>query len=189
MMTIAREIFLKMKTDYTRKLTPEGFCCRGCYQSFYLHRCRVCEGDLPKVDGKGRPRVICKKAKCKNAWAAGEGFGKYVESTGSYPVSKNPEKCAGNAPKAVTFERAKAGPGWRIVAGGPLTTSQLHAATVPDGPDCSGRTVITSERELKTAGYGTILGRYRSRGQSPGRRSVAQSLFGMRPGPRPNRPG
>jgi hypothetical protein len=21
----------------------EAFCCRSCYQSFYLHRCRVCE--------------------------------------------------------------------------------------------------------------------------------------------------
>jgi hypothetical protein len=38
----------------------EAFCCRGCYSSFYLHRCRVCERaiDQPK---RGQ-RIICKKA-------------------------------------------------------------------------------------------------------------------------------
>ena len=96
----------------------------------------VCETELPKVTGKGRPRLICKKAKCRNAWAAGEGVGKYADSASGYPVFKNPENISENAANAGGFERVKAGPGWRIVAGPALTPSQMHCATVPDGPDC-----------------------------------------------------
>jgi len=35
----------------------EAFCIKGCYGSFYLHRCLVCE------DPTGN-RKICKKSKC-----------------------------------------------------------------------------------------------------------------------------
>jgi hypothetical protein len=142
-MTDFKETEMRKKCRHCRMRLPEptsnerqAFCTRGCYNSFYLHRCRVCEDALPKVTGKGRPRVICKKAKCKNAWAAGEGFGKYADSTVSHPVSKNPEKCAGNATNTGIPEPVKAGPRWRIVAGPALTASQFHCATVPDGPDC-----------------------------------------------------
>jgi hypothetical protein len=69
----------------------EAFCAKGCYSSFYLHRCRVCETELPKVTGKGRPRLICKKAKCRNAWAAGEGFGKYADSASGHPATLYPK--------------------------------------------------------------------------------------------------
>jgi hypothetical protein len=38
----------------------EAFCCKGCYSSIYLHRCRVCEGSIEqKRDGR---RMLCKKA-------------------------------------------------------------------------------------------------------------------------------
>jgi hypothetical protein len=126
----------RMKLPAPTSKEREAFCTKGCYQSFYLHRCRVCEVALAKSEGKGRPRLVCKKAKCKNAWAAGEGFGKYAESAQSYPVSQNPEKSAESATNTGRFEPVKAGPRWRIVAGGPLTPSQMHCATVPDGPDC-----------------------------------------------------
>ena len=116
----------------------EAFCCRGCYQSFYLHRCRNCEQALPKTEGKGRPRVICKKAKCKNTWGAGESFGKYANSADRYPVSKNPEKCSESAANAGT-KPVKAAPWWRIVAGPALTPSQFHAPTVLDGEIVDGK--------------------------------------------------
>ena len=46
----------------------EAFCARGCYSSFYLHRCRVCE--KPIEQPKRGQRIICKRAKCKSAWKA-----------------------------------------------------------------------------------------------------------------------
>jgi hypothetical protein len=108
----------------------EAFCVRGCYSGFYLHRCRVCEEALPKTS-KGRPRLICKKAKCRNAWNAGEGFGKYADSAERYPVSRNPEKSAGNAANAGGFERGKPARGWRIVAGAELSPTSFRFATLP----------------------------------------------------------
>jgi transcription antitermination factor NusG len=52
----------------------EAFCCRGCYGSFYLRRCLVCEGAIERTTAN---RKICKKPKCRNALAAGVGFGRY----------------------------------------------------------------------------------------------------------------
>jgi hypothetical protein len=54
----------------------EAFCCRGRYDSFYLHRCRVCEG--PIEQGRGQQRLICKKAKCKSVWRSKAGFGRFL---------------------------------------------------------------------------------------------------------------
>jgi hypothetical protein len=38
----------------------EAFCARGCYNSFYRHRCRVCE--RPIEQPKRGQRLICKRA-------------------------------------------------------------------------------------------------------------------------------
>ena len=35
----------------------DAFCCRGCFDSFYLHRCAVCEGPIEQAK-RGRPRLI-----------------------------------------------------------------------------------------------------------------------------------
>jgi len=40
----------------------EAFCCRGCYQSFYLHRCIACEGKIERTTAN---RKICTKKKTK----------------------------------------------------------------------------------------------------------------------------
>jgi hypothetical protein len=86
----------KMKLPEPVVNEREAFCCRGCYSSFYLHRCRVCED--PIEQSKGRPRMVCKKAKCQTAWKGREGFGKYaVEHFTSRPSQngeKSPEKPA-----------------------------------------------------------------------------------------------
>src|SRR6476619_3851196 len=67
----------------------EAFCTRGCYQSFYLHRCIVCEDKIERTTAN---RKICKKSKCRNALAAGEGFGRYhADSAKTARVSKNLE--------------------------------------------------------------------------------------------------
>jgi hypothetical protein len=78
----------------SKLLTPvsnerEAFCCRGCYQSFYLHRCIVCEDKIERTTAN---RKICKKSKCRNALAAGEGFGWYhANSAKPSHVPKNLE--------------------------------------------------------------------------------------------------
>ena len=103
----------------------EAFCARGCYSSFYLHRCRVCE--KPIEQPKRGQRIICKKAKCKNAWNAKLGFGRYVAPSDAGLISDKPVNAGVQTP-------VKAPRGWRIVAGPELTPSQFHCATVPDGP-------------------------------------------------------
>ena len=57
----------------------EAFCTRGCYQSFYRHRCLACEDKIERTTAN---RKICKKSKCRNALAAGEGFGRYHADSG-----------------------------------------------------------------------------------------------------------
>ena len=42
----------------------EAFCTRGCYQSFYRHRCLACEDKIERTTAN---RKICKKSKCRNA--------------------------------------------------------------------------------------------------------------------------
>ena len=108
----------------------EAFCCRSCYQSFYLHRCRVCEGPIEqKRDGR---RVLCKKAACRNAFSRTFAGGRYLTpSAPSYP-SKTPDFIG---PK----EALKPDRAWRIIAGPALTASQLHCATVPDGEIVDGK--------------------------------------------------
>lgn len=38
----------------------QAFCTRGCFNSFYLTRCRVCEKPLRKTATRGAPRVYCR---------------------------------------------------------------------------------------------------------------------------------
>ena len=56
----------------------EAFCARGCHSAFYRKRCLVCE--QPMEQPKRGLRIICKKAKCKNAWDTKLGFGRYAPS-------------------------------------------------------------------------------------------------------------
>jgi hypothetical protein len=106
----------------------EAFCARGCHSSFYLNRCLVCERPIehPK---RGRKRLICKRASCRNAWNAGLGFGRYV--------APSPARIAQEVPISIGPNGLpKPGRAWRIVAGPQLSPSAFHCATVPDGPDC-----------------------------------------------------
>ena len=52
----------------------EAFCCQGCFNSFYLHRCRVCEAPIERKTGNQR---VCRKAKCRSALKANAGLGRY----------------------------------------------------------------------------------------------------------------
>jgi hypothetical protein len=55
----------------------EAFCTPGWHGSFYRHRCIDCEGPLAR---KREDQKVCRKSKCRSAWKARHGFGRYVAS-------------------------------------------------------------------------------------------------------------
>jgi hypothetical protein len=131
----------------------EAFCKRGCYGSFYLHRCRVCEGTIEQ--NAHEDRKVCKRTKCKNAWQAGHGFGRYaMQKSGNGTTPQKPlilltwrrregrklpplpatELTPQKTPDFIDSKPAlKPDRAWRIIAGPELTSTQLRFATVPDG--------------------------------------------------------
>jgi hypothetical protein len=104
----------------------EAFCTRGCHNSFYRKRCLVCEAAMER---RTERQLVCGKRKCRNALKAGEGFGRY--HTPSYAITPLENSIKSGIKSGVADGRPR-----RIVAGPPLTPSQLHCATVPDGPGC-----------------------------------------------------
>jgi hypothetical protein len=102
----------------------EAFCCRGCHASFYLNRCRACEAPIEQP-ARGGVRLICRKAKCKSAWRADLGFGRYHTLISAKPIQKVPVNKG--AKPATDSGRAS----WRVVAAGaPISANQYHCATV-----------------------------------------------------------
>ena len=97
----------------------EAFCTRGCYSQFYRKRCLVCEKAIEQPS-RGT-RLICEKAKCRSAWRASVGFGRYLVSSSAESTQEVPENIGSAKPSV-------AGPG--------LDPSAFHCATVPDGLDC-----------------------------------------------------
>lgn len=43
-----------------------AFCCVGCFEQYHRHRCVVCEGEIKQSIGRGRPRIICGRTRCRN---------------------------------------------------------------------------------------------------------------------------
>ena len=103
----------------------EAFCGPSCHASFCRIRCRVCEDSIEQPT-RGGVRFTCNKAKCKRAWRAGLGFGRYhtlknANSIQERPVNKGPKV-------GVSDDRASS---WRVTAAGaPISANQYHCATV-----------------------------------------------------------
>jgi hypothetical protein len=134
----------KMKLPTPTGNEREAFCTRGCYNSFYLHRCRVCEKSIERTTAN---RKICKRSKCRNALKAGEGFGRYhADSAQTTRASKNPELMqnplisCGSASASNTPDRTNTAYAERPrrIAAGRLTINQYHRAVVGDAPDPNG---------------------------------------------------
>jgi hypothetical protein len=120
----------RMKLPTPTSNQREAFCNRSCYRSFYLHRCRVCEGPIEqKRDGR---RMLCKKAACRNAFLRSFSGGGYLTPSAPSYRSKTPDFVG---PK----EALKPDQAWRVIAGPALTASQLHCATLPDGEIMDGK--------------------------------------------------
>jgi hypothetical protein len=143
-----KETEMRKMCRYCRSRLPtptsnerEGFCARGCYNSFYLHRCLVCEKAIERTTAN---RKICKRSTCRNALAAGQGFGRYhAKSTKTTQVSQNleprqkpaaAEAILSASDTVFRVHTAYAERPWRMVAGR-LTPNQYHGAVVSDAPD------------------------------------------------------
>jgi hypothetical protein len=107
----------------------EAFCARGCFSSFYLHRCIVCERAIEQPK-RGR-RLICKRAKCRNLLAGGLSLGRYHHAQSAKLISVKADSVDVLTAPATDI----AAPAWRIVAGPELIASQFHCATIADGPN------------------------------------------------------
>jgi hypothetical protein len=103
----------------------EAFCARGCHTAFYRKRCLVCEGPIERSRDDQK---ICRKAKCRSAWRARTGFGRYIPSSDAKLPSKKPvNKGAKGAPK-----RDPRSLSWHVVAGPPegISANAYHCAIV-----------------------------------------------------------
>jgi hypothetical protein len=81
------------------------------------------------MDRRTEHQLVCGKRKCRNALQARSGFGRYHAPSNVVSAPKTSIKPGMKS--GVAGDRP-----WRMVAGPELTPTQLHCATVPDGPDC-----------------------------------------------------
>jgi hypothetical protein len=122
----------------------EAFCTRGCYNSFYLSRCLICEGRIEQP--KRGKRLICKKVKCRSALRSNSCLGRHHTSSAAKLISKEADFVGVKEP--LKPDRA-----CRIVAGPELTASQLHCAVIgaTEAVEAINRTNARHWREYNAA--------------------------------------
>jgi hypothetical protein len=127
----------------------EAFCTRGCYESFHLKRCRVCEqpleakyrkikngGDRTKFVRVQNSAQTCGSAECKRRWRERDCTGRFSAPKQAYGYQGSQKSnLRKETPVPQALFCAIQTPKWRQVAGPPLTPNQFHCATVADGPD------------------------------------------------------
>ena len=126
----------KMKLPEPTSNERQAFCTRGCYNSFYLHKCRVCE--KPIEQPKRGSRLLCKKPQCQSAWQRKDGMGRYATATPDKGVGAGKAKAISEVPANQAFLSTLKPVDWRIIVGPALTPNQFHCATVPDGEIVDG---------------------------------------------------
>src|SRR5262249_44298095 len=62
----------KMKLPQPVENPHKAFCTPGCYSSFYLKRCAVCEKEKPA--GSTARRILCRRRKCESAYRQNRAF-------------------------------------------------------------------------------------------------------------------
>ena len=114
----------------------EAFCTRGCYESFHLKRCRVCEQPIEvkyrkiKPNGGDRTKFVkvqnssptCGSTDCKRRWRQKDGTGRFSAPTQASGYQGSQES---NLHQEVP------------ISCGSFGAIQTAAAIVPDGPNCS----------------------------------------------------
>jgi len=99
----------------------DAFCCRGCFDSFYLRHCVVCEGPIEQPK-RGR-RLICRKPACRRAFRDNCCTGRYLSSSTAKITLEVPDFIGSK--RALKPDRL-----WRFVAGPQLGVSEFHCATL-----------------------------------------------------------
>jgi hypothetical protein len=103
----------------------QAFCSPGCHANFFRTRCRVCEGPIEQP-ARGGVRFTCNRAKCKRAWRAGLGFGRYHTPKNANSIQERPINTGSKA--GVSDNRASS---WRVIAAGaPISAGQYYYTTV-----------------------------------------------------------
>jgi hypothetical protein len=127
----------------------EAFCTKGCHGSFYLKRCMVCEGPIER---KREDQKVCRKAKCRSAWRARSGFGRYHGSSDAKLASKTPGFIDSKQPPKPCRP-------WRIVAGPELSPSAFRCAAVgaAEAVEAAGRINDRHWREANAAAETRML--------------------------------
>jgi hypothetical protein len=99
----------------------EAFCTRGCFNSFYLHRCLICGRSIEQPK-RGR-RLICKRVKCRSDFRNKFCLGRYHTSSAAKLISKEADFDGVKEP----LKRDRP---WRAVAGPESSASAFHCAAV-----------------------------------------------------------
>lgn len=118
----------------------EAFCVRGCYRSFYWHRCLACEEPIMR---RASNQKVCRKSKCRAALRVGAGFGRYHTPSNAKRTPEDPDSVGSKQPH--TSHRP-----WRHVAGPCLTEQALRHAAV-GGKEAVERTNQTNARYWREA--------------------------------------
>src|SRR5262249_41441849 len=118
----------------------EAFCTRGCHNSFYRHRCLICE--RPIEQPKRGKRLICKKAKCRSALRSNSYLGSYHRSFAAKSILNKADFIGLKGP-------LKPHRPWRIVAGPELSASAFDCAAVrgEEAVEAVNRTNLRNWRE------------------------------------------
>jgi hypothetical protein len=123
----------RMKLKVPVENPHKAFCTPGCYSSFYLKRCAVCEKAKPA--GSTARRLLCRRPACRSA---------YHQNRAIYSFPGEDTACAPNAlrniDKTGTFSGHLDDRPWRIIAAGSAISANVyHCATLPIDPDTVGR--------------------------------------------------
>jgi hypothetical protein len=117
----------------------KAFCTPGCYRSFYLRRCIVCENEKPADSNASRK--FCRRPKCRSD---------YRRNGGLYAFLGTDSACAPRGPKTSIKSGIETGPRddrtWRIAAAGTaITATAFHFATLPLDLDTARRTAAGND--------------------------------------------
>ena len=124
---------LKAPVDNPHK----AFCTKGCYDSFYLKRCVVCEKEKPS----GRSdRKFCRRPKCRTEYHKNPGL--FGETASTITLRTDSSKSADST--GIKTGGLDDRP-WQIVAGPVISANTYHCAAIPIDPDRANRVAAAND--------------------------------------------
>jgi hypothetical protein len=118
----------------------KAFCTPGCYSSFYLKRCVVCEKEKPA--GSTARRMLCPRPKCRSRYHQNGGIYSFLALVDTVRAPN----AVRNIDKTGTFSRDVNDRPWRIVAAGSAVSANVYyCASLPIDPDTARRTAAAND--------------------------------------------